>query len=131
MVINKANNDFMVGVDGGLYNTNVKNWADCEPLRPDFCKHKLECYTLNDVKASLRAGEFTFPGGYRLAFITSDAACLSFDAVKNNWHSVVWDWINEASTGWRVVGLMNVDELDESLYCDETNELLNDPESDY
>lgn len=131
MVINKGTKEFMVGVDGALYDTSVKDWAKRDPIRNDFCKHKLEFHTLNDVKASLRAGEFTFPGGYRLAFITSDAACLSFDAVKENWNQVVWDWINEASTGWRVVGLMNVDETEESLYCDHTNELLNDPESDY
>lgn len=131
MILTKSGKEFMVTGDGSLYDTSDKMPSNHVLIRENYCYHRLEFETLNDVKASLRAGEFAWPGGYRLAFITSDGAILSFGAVKDEWHGVVWDWINDASTGWRVIGLVNVDDMEDIVYCDHTNELLNDPEPDH
>jgi len=119
-------NHFLVSEsDGHLYDTRRPEWHLNPPLRPNYCRHHLETTTLADVKASLRAGEFTWPGGYRLAFITQDGAVLSFGAVRDNFKEVVWDFHNGASTGWRIAWLINVDESEEPIHCDQTSEMLN------
>jgi hypothetical protein len=95
------------------------------PLREKFQYQFNDITTLSRLKATLRAGEFSWPGGYRLAFVTQDGGILSFAAVRAEFRNVVWDFQNGASTGWRVVGLLNVDETEESIYCDHLNIRLN------
>ena len=128
----RSNDKFMTGIDGALYDTSAKRWAYNEPLRANYSGHKLEFESLHDVKASIRAGEFTFPGGYRLAFVTSDAAILSYKTVVDNWRLVVGEWFDpHPNDQWRVVGLVNVDDCDDTMVCDHSGEVLNDPDSDY
>jgi hypothetical protein len=61
-------------------------------------------YTTNQLKAQLRSGEFAWPGGYQLYFITDDGAALSFEAVRENLKSVIWSIRHKVSDGWRVIG---------------------------
>ncbi len=76
-------------------------------------------YTTQDLKKQLRAGEFAWPGGYPLFFITSDGAALSFEAVRENLRSVLWSIRHGVNDGWRVIGC-DVNWEDPSLYCDHT-----------
>jgi hypothetical protein len=110
---------------GDLYDTRKPIWNVMPPLREKFQYHFNDITTLSRLKATLRAGEFSWPGGYRLAFVTQDGGILSFAAVRAEFKNVVWDFQNGASTGWRVVGLLNVDETEEAVYCDHLNIRLN------
>jgi hypothetical protein len=77
--------------------------------------------TTNQLKAQLRDGEFAWPGGYPLYFITSDGAALSFGAVRENIKSVIWSMRNKVSDGWRVIGC-DVNWEDDSMTCAHTGE---------
>ena len=73
------------------------------------------------LKAALRSGPYAWPGGYPLYFITSDGAALSFQAVRDNFRSVLWSIRHAVNDGWRVVAIeVNWEDID--LYCDHTGE---------
>jgi len=110
--------------DGGLYDTRRPAWFGDMPIRTGYARHHTYIHSLHEAKACLRAGEFTSLGGCRLAFITGDGAVLSFDAVRSNWYEVVWDWLHAVNTGWKVIGLVNVDEQEVKVFCDHSGKLL-------
>ncbi len=113
------------GDGGALYDTRVVGWGGKPPLRPNCARHHAQIQSLADVKATLRAGPFVWPGGYTIFFMTSDGETLSFDAVKSEFGQVAWDWLNDASTGWRVVACDHADNYDpDSLICDHTGEVI-------
>lgn len=93
-------------------------------VRKDVAKHYRQIDSINKLKASLRAGEHTFPGGYRLFFITSDGACLSFSSVLDNLQEIYYSIMHDMNDGWKIIGLSSVEECDEEVYCDHSNELL-------
>jgi len=121
----KRPDHLFVTSSGDLYDTRKPQWHLNPPLREKFQYQFNDITTLSRLKACLRAGEFSWPGGYRLAFVTQDGGILSFAAVRAEWSNVVWDFQNGASTGWRVVGLLNVDEAEEAIYCDHLSIRLN------
>jgi len=94
--------NLMVCSDGCLYDTSQPGWADL-PIRRNYRYTHREINTVADLKATLRNGSYTWPGGYPLFFITSDGAALSFESVTDNMESVVWSIRNNCSDGWRVV----------------------------
>lgn len=100
--------------DGGLYDTRKPNWANV-PLRPAYRYHFGAIKSLADVKATLRAGAFAWPGGYPLYFITHDCAALCFDCARKEFRQIAWDFLNETSTGWRIEACeVNYESL---IYC--------------
>lgn len=80
-------------------------------------------YTTKQLKKQLRDGAFAWPGGYPLFFITSDGAALSFEAVKENFRSVIYAMRNRQDDGWRVMGC-DVNWEDPDLYCDHTGKRI-------
>jgi len=80
-------------------------------------------YTTKELKTQLRAGEYAWPGGYPLFFITSDGESLSFEAVRDNLRSVIHSMRHKSNDGWRVVGC-DVNWEDASLYCDHTGKRI-------
>jgi hypothetical protein len=93
-------------------------------VRKDVAKHYRQIDSINKLKSSLRAGEYTFPGGYRLFFITNDGACLSFSSVLHNLQEIYYSMMNDINDGWNIIGLSSVEECDEEVYCEHSNELL-------
>jgi len=93
-------------------------------VRKDVARHYREIDSINKLKACLRAGEYTFPGSYRLFFITDDGSCLSFSAVLDNLQEIFYSMMHNMRDGWSIVGLGCVNESDEDIYCDHTSELL-------
>lgn len=73
--------------------------------------------TLQQIKRALRDGKYAWPGGYPLFFVTRDAAALCFECVRKEWRQVVWDFLRNASTGWRVEAC-DANWEDPELYCD-------------
>lgn len=109
--------------NGDLYDTRRADWHKTAPLRRNYKWTYRHIANVHQLKATLRAGEFDI-GGYRLAFITSDRAVLSFDAVKANFRLVIDSIRTRIDDGWRVVGVVLENETDETLYCEQTGELL-------
>ena len=111
--------------EGDVYKVDRLGYCgDLKPVRRDVARHYREIDSINKLKACLRAGEYTFPGGYRLFFITEDGACLSFSAVLDNLQEIYYSMMHEMKDGWSIVGLGCVNESDDDIYCDHTNELL-------
>lgn len=81
--------------------------------------------TLMQIKQALRNGQYAWPGGYPLYFVTSDGEVLSFKAVRKHWEDVcrahiVAGWRH---SGWAIIGIETNWE-DADLYCDETGERI-------
>lgn len=93
-------------------------------VRRDVAKHYRQIDSINKLKACLRAGEYTSVGMYRLFFITDDGACLSFSSVIDNLQEIYYSMMNDMNDGWNIIGLSSVEECDEEVYCDHSNELL-------
>jgi len=93
-------------------------------VRKDVAKHYRQIDSINKLKSSLRAGEYTFPGCYRLFFYTDDGSVLSFDSVLENLQEIFYSMRNDMKDGWSIVGLGSVEEIDEDVYCDHSGVLL-------
>lgn len=107
-----------VGCDGDLFDTRNPAWSRLAPLRPKFRFHHREINTVNEYKATLRAGAYAWPGGYPLALITSDGAALCFDCAKQEARNVFWSIQNRCNDGWRVVACDIIEESgDDGLDC--------------
>ena len=82
-------------------------------------------YTYRNIKsgrqlrANLRAGQYAWPGGYTMAFWTSDGAHLCFDCVQDNLYEVTWAIRHKCNDGWRVVGCELIEHYDEeAIRCE-------------
>jgi hypothetical protein len=69
---------FVSSGDGALYDTRVPNWSSLPPLRKNYRYHHREIKSVADLKATLRAGPWAWPGGYPLHFICGDGEPLCF-----------------------------------------------------
>lgn len=110
-----------VDCEGALYDTRVPRWAEKPPLRRIYERHYGYIDGTQELRASLRAGPYAWPGGYPLAFVTSDGALLSFEAVEENYASVSNSVRDNIDDGWRVTGVLV---CYEDTYCDHTGELI-------
>lgn len=110
-----------VGVDdGALY--SVPEWRI---VRPNYSRHHRTIETVADLKATLRAGAYAWPGGYAVYFITADGAALSFKAVRAEFATIasaIRD--NRTRSGWRIVGATTTADDDEPTVCDHTGETI-------
>jgi hypothetical protein len=80
-------------------------------------------YTTKDLKKQLRSGQYAWPGGYQLYFITDDGAALSFEAVRDNLRLVFDSMRKKINDGWRVTGCQ-VNWEDENLLCSHTGKQI-------
>ena len=75
------------------------------------------------LKQALRNGPYAWPGGYPMYFITSDGAALSFQAVRENYCSVLWSMRKRMNDGWRVVAV-DINWEDRELTCDHSGKRI-------
>lgn len=99
-------------------------------LRENFAKHHLRIESTRDFLACLRAGEFAFPGGYRLAFITDDSELICYSCIRENIYSVIHSIRYGLSDGWRVYALTFTDEDICPVYCGHCSSCLNETEEE-
>lgn len=105
---------FVSECDGGLYDTRKEGWATRPALRPNYKHTHRNINTTADLKATLRAGEHSWPGGYQMYFITGDGHAMSFEGVRKSLAPLLDD-IKEQSRH-RIVGVaINYEDTD--LYC--------------
>lgn len=109
---------FISDCDGSLHDTRRPGWSET-PLRKCYKRTHCRIKTGAQLRATLRAGAFTWPGGYPLYFVTSDGGALAFDSVRDNLRSVLDSIRTECNDGWRVVAC-KVNYEDEYLYDDHT-----------
>ena len=118
------NHHFISDCDGALYDTRLANWSAARPLRPDYRRTFARIDTAAQLKATLRAGAYAWPGGYPLYFITSDGAALSFAAVRRELRQVLQAIAdNDTLSGWRVCAC-DINWEDSELTCDHTGKRI-------
>jgi hypothetical protein len=120
-------NHLFIGTDGGLYNTRLPGWYE-KPLRAKYSYTHATIDTVQELKATLRNGQYTFPGGYLLVFGTSDGACLCFDCVRSEFANVADSIARGIHDGWKVDSCFIADHMESDLYCDHCNAKLNEME---
>lgn len=103
-----------IGTDGALYRAG--DYAT--PVRDNYARHHRTIGSAADLKASVRAGAYAWPGGYALYFLTSDGAALSYQTVRRHFRAVVDSVRTATDDGWRVVALCSTADDDTDVYCD-------------
>lgn len=107
--------------DGALYDTRRADWPG-KPLRSVYRKHCREIWTAAELKATLRAGPYAWPGGYPLYFIAADGCALSFSTVRNRLREVMGAF-SGGDDGWHVVAC-EINHDDAGLRCADSGELI-------
>lgn len=107
--------------DGNLYRVPEGDQREWLLVRENYAYHHRSIETVADLKASLRAGPYAWPGGHALYFVTADGAVLSYDAVRSEFRQIAEAFKNnDVRSGWRVAGLASTAEDDETPVCDHT-----------
>ena len=83
----------------------------------------MQIKTVRDLKATLRNGEFAWPGGYPMFLITSDGAALSFKSAREEFRNIAHSVIHKQNDGWRVVAC-DINWEDGDLICAHSNERI-------
>lgn len=107
------NHFFVSKSDGALHDTRRANWHK-HPLRKRYKWTHARISTIAQLKATLRAGEYAWPGGYPMYLYTRDSQALHFECVKKEFRgaiqSILWDAHD------RIIGCeVNYENAD--LYC--------------
>jgi hypothetical protein len=83
----------------------------------------IDIKTTTALRACMKQGDFSWPGGYPIFYVTSDGAALSPAAVRSNQKQIESAIDEGASDGWRVVGcLVNYEQAD--LHCADTGQRI-------
>lgn len=82
MSLNLPEHLFISSIDGSLYDTRNKGWASRPPLRPNYQYHFPVIKNNNELKAVLRAGQFSWLGGYQLFMVDAYSQPMSFEGVE-------------------------------------------------
>jgi hypothetical protein len=109
--------------DGALYDTRVNRWHLGPALRQVYRRSYAEIDTTAQLRATLRAGPYAWPGGYPLYFVTDDGAALSFQTVRDELSQVLPAIQSGKKDGWRVVACL-INWEDSDLHDDHTGERI-------
>lgn len=122
----KRPDHLFVSSGGDLYDTRKQGWHTLPPLRTAYEWQSNRVENTHQLRATLRAGQYAWPGGYQLAFVTSDGGLLCFDCVRENYRSVSGSIRNEINDGWRVeaVTIMHDGEAEYYECCDHCSKVL-------
>ena len=101
-----------VGCGGELYDT--RNW---EPIRKNYARHHGCIQSVSDLKASLRAGDYAWPGGYQIMYQAEDGCAICPACARENFRSICDSIKSDVHDGWKVECLYTLAECDESQIC--------------
>ena len=81
---------------------------------------------LREVKETLRAGKYAWPGGYPLYFIMEDGGALCFEAVRAEWRNIIQAhlWYNTGGDASWTIAAVEVNWEDPNLICDHTGDFI-------
>jgi hypothetical protein len=108
---------FVASSDGALYDTRAPNWSRAPALRGNYRSTHSEIRSVADMKATLRNGQYAWPGGYQMYFICSDGAALCFDCARKESRNIFEAIANKDGSGWRVVAT-DINYEDSELRCE-------------
>jgi len=104
---------FISECDGALHDTRKKGWHT-KPLRASYKRTFSTIQDVSQLKATLRAGEYAFPGAYPLYLYTRDAQALHFECVLKEFRGAIQSILWNAHD--RIIGC-DINYEDDDLYC--------------
>lgn len=114
---------FISSCDGSLSDTRRIDWAS-NPLRHAYKHTFCSIENSHQLRATLRAGQWAWPGGYPMYLVVDDGACLCFDCARKEYRLLAISIREYARNGkrysndsWRVVAC-DINWEDPNLYCD-------------
>ena len=100
---------------------NCDNWA---VVREQYNYHHRNITIPRDLASTIRAGKYTWPGGYEAFFITSDGGVICYDCTVAEYSNIVDSIRRDISDGWRIVGAEYSADIDGGMYCDHCNGVI-------
>ena len=100
---------------------NCDNWA---VIREHYNYHYRNITIPRELASTIRAGKYTWPGGYEAFFITSDGGVMCHDCTVVEYWNVVDSIRRDTSDGWRIVGAECSANIDGEMYCDHCNGVI-------
>lgn len=99
---------FMIADDGALYDTRADNWHKAPPIRKLYARHCARINSVAELKATLRAGAYAWPGGYPLYIVLSDGGLIKFSTAREELASLVsalrdYRRNHYENSGWRPI----------------------------
>lgn len=114
--------------DGALYvAAEILAGAQVKPVRANYSRTHAQITSVADLKATLRAGEYAWPGGYQMFFAAADGTALSFEGVRDNFAQIVEEMQDRARHGLRggpIPVLCEINYEDGALYCELTGKAI-------
>jgi hypothetical protein len=115
---------FVSDTDGALYDTRQPEWHKRPPLRALYQRTCRNIETPAELKATLRAGPWAWPGGYPMFLVMADGEALSFQAAEEQLAELLVAFKSpDRFDGWRVVGTQ-INYEDDSLTCAHTGKRI-------
>ena len=84
-------------------------------IRPRMSWHYRDIRTPLQLRATLRAGPYAWPGGYALELVAEDGASLCFKCARSEYRLISASIRYKYRDGWRIVGCQIADSEDESV----------------
>jgi hypothetical protein len=107
---------FVDSCEGSLFDTRRADWPR-HPLRTVYRRTFADIENTQQLRATLRAGPYAWPGGYPMFFVTSDGAALSFDSVRAEYAQCARSIRDKLRDGWRIVACA-INYEDTELTCE-------------
>ena len=101
---------------GSLFDTRMPNWS-ANPVRAIYSRTFSRINSTLELRATLRAGAYAWPGGYPMYFIASDGAALSFETVRAEYAQCARSTRDKARDGWQIVAC-DINYEDAELTCE-------------
>ena len=106
--------------DGALYDARDLS----RTIRPLYARHVRDITNTVEMRASIRAGKYTFPGGYECFFITSDGACICNDCARSEYRNISSSINEHINNGWRVIATDCACNVDSFTACDHCSRVI-------
>ena len=111
-----------VGDDGHLCDTRKPNWWHF-PVRLKYRRTYRVIRSVAELKATLRNGEYAWPGGYPMFLLANDGGCLHFECVRKEFRNCVDSIKRHINDGWRIVG-NDINYENNDMVCDHCGERI-------
>lgn len=122
-----------IGCDGDLYDTRKPHWSNEPPLRPIYSRTYSTIHNTQELKATLRAGEYAWPGGYQLYLCDEPGATVCFKCARETFRDFALDFHNYPKGHYQRSPYLMFSCIawgEENVMCDQCNRVLDSIEDE-
>jgi hypothetical protein len=84
----------------------------------------MDIKTAADFRRAIRMGQYAWPGGYEIYYITSDCGVLCVPCANKERRTILSSIVDACDDGWRVVAADAVCNTDSEVRCDNCYRVL-------